>query len=96
MNYYNTVPSPCYVLEEAELLKNMAVIDRVRREAGVEIIVALKASAMWSIFPILREHSDGATASSLAEARLVFEEYGEKAHTYAPVYSESEWEELVQ
>lgn len=96
MNYYNSVPSPCYVLEEAELMKNMAVIDRVRREAGVEIIVALKASAMWSIFPILREHSDGATASSLAEARLVFEEYGKKAHTYAPVYSESEWEELVQ
>ena len=96
MNYYNTVPSPCYVLEEAELLKNMAVIDRVRREAGVEIIVALKASAMWSIFPILKEHSDGATASSLAEARLVYEEYGSRAHTYAPVYSECEWEELVR
>ncbi len=96
MNYYNTIPSPCYVLEEAELLKNMAVIDRVRREAGVEIIVALKASAMWSIFPILKEHSDGATASSLAEARLVYEEYGSRAHTYAPVYSESEWEELVR
>lgn len=96
MKYYNTVPSPCYVLEETELLKNMAVIDRVRREAGVEIIVALKASAMWSIFPILREHSDGATASSLAEARLVYEEYGHRAHTYAPVYSESEWEELMQ
>ena len=94
-NYTNIVPSPCYVLEEAELLKNMAVIDRVRHEAGVEIIVALKASAMWSIFPILREHSDGATASSLAEARLVFEEMGEKAHTYAPVYSESEWEEIM-
>ncbi|MBO5805332.1 MAG: carboxynorspermidine decarboxylase [Tidjanibacter sp.] len=96
MNYYNTVPSPCYVLEEAELLKNMAVIDRVRREAGVEIIVALKANAMWSIFPILREHSDGATASSLNEARLVYEEFGQRAHTYAPVYSESEWEELMQ
>ena len=96
LNYYNTVPSPCYVLEEAELLKNMAVIDRVRREAGVEIIVALKASAMWSIFPILREHSDGATASSLAEARLVFEEYGARAHTYAPVYSEGEWEEIMR
>ncbi|MBR4851397.1 MAG: carboxynorspermidine decarboxylase, partial [Tidjanibacter sp.] len=76
-------------------MKNMAIIDRVRREAGVEIIVALKANAMWSIFPILREHSDGATASSLAEARLVFEEYGERAHTYAPVYSDSEWEEIM-
>ena len=37
------------MLEEAELMKNMAVIDRVRREAEVEIIVALKACAMWSI-----------------------------------------------
>ena len=73
----------------------MAIIDRVRREAGVEIIVALKASAMWSIFPILSEHSDGATASSLNEARLVYEEFGSKAHTYAPVYTESEWEELA-
>ena len=95
MNYYNTVPSPCYVLEEAELMKNMAIIDRVRREAGVEIIVALKASAMWSIFHILKEHSDGATASSLAEARLVYEEMGQRAHTYAPVYSEGEWEEIM-
>ncbi|MBR1957868.1 MAG: carboxynorspermidine decarboxylase [Tidjanibacter sp.] len=95
MTYYNTVPSPCYVLEEAELMKNMAVIDRVRREAEVEIIVALKACAMWSIFPTLRQHSDGATASSLAEARLVYEEYGQRAHTYAPVYSEVEWEEIM-
>ena len=95
MTYYNTVPSPCYVLEEAELMKNMSVIDRVRKEAEVEIIVALKACAMWSIFPTLREHSDGATASSLAEARLVYEEYGQRAHTYAPVYTDSEWEELM-
>lgn len=76
-------------------MKNMAIIDRVRREAGVEIIVALKASAMWSIFHILKEHSDGATASSLAEARLVYEEMGQRAHTYAPVYSEGEWEEIM-
>ena len=76
-------------------MKNMAVIDRVRKEAEVEIIVALKACAMWSIFPTLREHSDGATASSLAEARLVYEEYGQRAHTYAPAYTDSEWEELM-
>lgn len=96
MNFDRTdIPSPCYLLDENLLMNNLAVIDRVRREAGVEIIVALKACAMWSIFPILREHSDGATASSLNEARLVFEEYGHRAHTYAPVYSEGEFEELM-
>ncbi len=89
------VPSPCYVLHEGMLAENMEVIDRVRREAGVEVIVALKANAMWSIFPELRRHSDGATASSLAEARLVFEEYGARAHTYAPVYTEGEVEEIL-
>lgn len=90
------VPSPCYVLDEDALMGNLAVIDRVHREAGVEIIVALKACAMWSIFPILREHSDGATASSVAEARLVFDKYGHKAHTYAPVYTSREFPEIMR
>lgn len=93
---FSKVPSPCYVLDEQLLMQNLATIDRVRRESGAEIIVALKACAMWSIFPTLAQHSDGATASSLAEARLVYEEYGERAHTYAPVYTECEIEELMQ
>lgn len=92
----SSVPSPCYVLHETLLAANMEVIDKVRRATGAEIIVALKANAMWSIFPELRKHSDGATASSLAEARLVFEEYGIPAHTYAPVYTEGEIGEILQ
>lgn len=93
---FSKVPSPCYVLDKQLLMQNLATIDRVRRESGAEIIVALKACAMWSIFPTLAQHSDGATASSLAEARLVYEEYGRQAHTYAPVYTEREIEELMQ
>ena len=92
---FSTVPSPCYVLHTALLQENMQVIDKVRHSTKAEIILALKANAMWSIFPVLRQHSDGATASSLAEARLVFEEYGSKAHTYAPVYSEDEIDEIL-
>ena len=84
---FQKLPSPCFVLDEQLLDRNLAVIDRVRRESGAEVIVALKACAMWSIFPELAQHSDGATASSLAEARLVFEEFGRPAHTYAPVYT---------
>lgn len=93
---FSKVPSPCYLLDEALLEQNLALIDRVRREAEVEIIVALKACAMWSIFPTLAQHSDGATASSAAEARLVFEEYGAPAHTYAPVYTDRNIEEILR
>ena len=83
------------MLDEQLLDRNLAVIDRVRRESGAEVIVALKACAMWSIFPELAQHSDGATASSLAEARLVFEEFGRPAHTYAPVYTDRNIEEIL-
>ena len=92
---FSTVPSPCYVLHTALLQENMQVIDKVSHSTKAEIILALKANAMWSIFPVLKQHSDGATASSLAEARLVFEEYGDKTHTYAPVYTEEEIDELL-
>ena len=92
---FSQVPSPCYVLHTDLLKSNMEVIDKVRRATQAEIIVALKACAMWSIFPELKKHSDGATASSLAEARLVYEEYGEKTHTYAPVYMPEEIDEIL-
>ena len=89
------LPSPAYVLHETLLEDNLRTIDKVRKATGAEIIVALKANAMWSIFPELKKHSDGATASSLAEARLVFEEYGSPAHTYAPVYTMGEIDEIL-
>ncbi len=93
---FEGVTSPCYILDEQLLLENLAIIDHVRRSSGAEIIVALKANAMWSIFPQLAAHSDGATASSVAEARLVFEEFGSPAHTYAPVYTDSSIEEIIK
>lgn len=93
---FSKLPSPCYVLDEALLDRNLAVIDRVRHATGAEIIVALKACAMWRIFPTLALHSDGATASSSAEARLVMEEYGRPAHTYAPTYTDRNIDEILR
>ncbi|MFI3259528.1 MAG: carboxynorspermidine decarboxylase [Rikenellaceae bacterium] len=92
----NSVPSPCYLLSERALMANLELIDRVRKLSGAEVIVALKASAMWSIFPLLAAHSDGATASSLSEARLVHEEFGTLSHTYAPIYTDSEIEQILE
>ena len=91
----NEAPTPAYVIHKEMLDLNLATIDKVRREAGVEVIVALKANATWHIFPELKAHSDGATASSLAEARLVVEYMGVKAHTYAPVYTEEEIDAIL-
>jgi carboxynorspermidine decarboxylase len=70
---FNQIPSPCFVLDENLLKINLEILDLVQKEANVEIICALKGYAMWSTFPLLKQYLSGATASSLNEARLIFE-----------------------
>jgi carboxynorspermidine decarboxylase len=92
---YDQFPSPCYILDESRLRANLALIKRVQQEAGVEIILAFKGFAMWKVFPIVREYLPGATASSLHEARLCYEEMGVPAHTYAAAFIPEEFEEIM-
>jgi carboxynorspermidine decarboxylase len=95
MSYYPSIPSPCYVLEENLLIANLELLKRVQVEAGIEIICALKGFSFYHEFPLVKQYLAGATASSLHEARLAFEEMGVRPHVYSPAYLESEWEELA-
>jgi carboxynorspermidine decarboxylase len=95
MPYYPSIPSPCYVLEENLLIANLELLHRVQQEAGMEIICALKGFSFYHEFPLIKQYLAGATASSLHEARLAYEEMGVKPHVYSPAYLESEWVELV-
>ncbi len=90
------IPSPCFVLDEALLRENLRLIDRVQREAGVSVILAFKGFSMWSAFPIVREYLPSATASSLNEARLCYEEMKVKAHTYAVAYLPGEFTKILK
>ena len=58
------IPSPCYVMEEALLRRNLELIRSVAQRAEVEIILAFKAFALWKSFPIFREYIRHTTASS--------------------------------
>lgn len=92
---YNSFPSPCYIMDEELLRKNLTLIKNVALQAEVEIILAFKSFAMWRSFPVFREYINHSTASSLYEARLALEEFGSKAHTYSPAYTEDEFEEIL-
>jgi carboxynorspermidine decarboxylase len=83
----NKVPSPCFVMEEELLRKNLSLIKSVKERAGVNIILAFKAFAMWKSFPIIREYVPYSTASSVYEAQLAYEEMGSLAHTFSPAYT---------
>lgn len=93
---YSKILSPSYVLDEARLRNNLELIKRVKESAGVEIILAFKAFALWKVFPIIREYISFSTASSYSEARLAVEEFGNPAHTYSPAYSEEEFPEIIK
>ena len=89
------MPTPIYIIEEKKLRRNLALIASVAAKADIEVILAFKAFALWKTFPIFREYISSTTASSLAEARLAFEEFGAPAHTYSPAYTDEEFDEIV-
>ena len=92
---FDQAPSPCYLLELAKLRANLELIDRVQRETGCTIILALKGFAMWSAFPLVGEYLSGCSASSYNEARLARERFGGHVHLYAPAYTEGEFPSLL-
>ena len=93
---FTQFPSPCYIMEEELLRKNLCLIKSVADRVGVEIILAFKSFAMWRSFPIFREYVEHSTASSVYEARLALEEFGSKAHTYSPAYTEQDFPEIMR
>ena len=93
---FSQIPSPCFVLDEQILEDNLRLIASVKARAGIEIILAFKGFAMWSVFPQVKKYIHSTTASSLNEACLAFCEFGTPAHTYAPVYTEKDFPEILK
>ncbi|MBR6745806.1 MAG: carboxynorspermidine decarboxylase [Muribaculaceae bacterium] len=91
----STLPTPFYIVYEDKLRKNLDLIDRVRREAGVEIIMAFKANALWRTFGIFREYGFKSTASSINEMRLGNDELGHRVHAYCPAYTPATINEYI-
>ncbi|MCU7804651.1 MAG: carboxynorspermidine decarboxylase [Candidatus Thiodiazotropha sp. (ex Lucinoma borealis)] len=91
-----TLPSPCYLLKASKLRKNLQLIDQVQQASGCTIILALKAFAMWSAFPIVGEYLLGCSASSHNEARLARQHFGGHVHLYAPAYSATDFPSLLK
>ncbi|MEI7435444.1 MAG: carboxynorspermidine decarboxylase [bacterium] len=88
-------PSPSFVVDEAQLNRNLAILDEVQQRTGARVLLALKGFAMWPLFPGLRRVLRGASASSLHEARLASEEFGGELHVYAPAYRDDEFDALL-
>ncbi|MEM8813832.1 MAG: carboxynorspermidine decarboxylase [Pseudomonadota bacterium] len=89
------VPSPCYVVDEARIAANLAILRDVADRSGARILLALKAFSMFALAPLVRSHLHGTCASGLFEARLGREEFGGAVHTYGAAYREADIERIL-
>ena len=76
-------PTPYYIVYEDKLRRNLDLISHVASEAGVKIIMAFKANALWRTFGVMREYGVASTASSLNEMWLANEELAREKNALA-------------
>ncbi|MDE7278436.1 MAG: hypothetical protein K2N26_01760 [Oscillospiraceae bacterium] len=92
----SNLPTPCYVVDEALLRKNLEILKSVQDRTGCKILLAQKAFSMYSTYPLIGKYLAGTTASGLFEARLGREEMpNREVHVYSPAYKKSEFEEII-
>jgi carboxynorspermidine decarboxylase len=92
----NRVPSPCFVVDEMAVRRNLATLKDVGDRAGAKVLLALKAFSMWSLAGMVGEYLDGVCASGLWEARLAREHYRGHLTTYSPAYKREDLPEILR
>ena len=90
------VPSPCFVVDEVAIRRNLEILAHVQQASGAKILLALKAFSMFSLAPLISRYLSGTCASGLYEARLGHEEFGGEVHTFSAAYTEADLEEILQ
>ena len=90
------LPTPCYVVDEARIIKNLELLRYVQQETGCHILLAQKCFSMFRLYPLMGEYLAGTTASGIFEARLGHEEMGKENHVFAPAFKSEDMRELVQ
>ena len=89
------LPSPCYVIDEKVIQRNLDILHDVGERSGARVLAALKAFSMWSLAPLYRDRLWGTCASGLHEARLAAEFYAGEVHVYSAAFGAGDLDELL-
>ena len=87
--------TPYYLIDESLLLKNLKLMEDIKKRSGCKILLAQKAFSMYALYPLMSKYLDGTTASGLYEARLGYEHFGKEVHVYAPAYKDEDFVEIL-
>lgn len=92
---FSSLPTPCFVVDEARLTRNLEILKDVADRSGAKILLAQKAFSMFSLYPLIARYLSGTTASGLHEARLGREEFPGEVHVFSPAYPPHEFDQLL-
>ena len=92
---FSIYETPCFVVDEVLLKKNLEILSRVQKLAGAKILLALKSFSMYNTADLIKQYLTGTCASSPHEARLGKEEFGGEVHSFAAAYSDKDFDELI-
>lgn len=91
------LPTPCYVIDEVALIKNLEILKTVEQNTGCHILLAQKAFSSYCTYPLISKYISGTTSSGIFEARLAHEEMnGSEIHVFSPAYKDEDFEELLK
>ncbi len=90
------VPSPCFVVDEVSLEKNLRILAHISQATDTHILLALKAFSMYAFAPLISRYLAGVCASGLYEARLGHEEFKGQISTFSPGYTQENITPIAQ
>jgi carboxynorspermidine decarboxylase len=91
-----TVETPSFIIDIEKLEKNLTILEGIKKRTSCKILFAIKAFAMFKVFPMIRKKLDGICASSQDEARLGREEFNKEVHTHCVAYSQAAMASILQ
>ncbi|MCT4610597.1 MAG: carboxynorspermidine decarboxylase [Pelagimonas sp.] len=89
------VPTPCFVVDEVAVERNLRILRDVSDRSGAHVLAALKAFSMYALAPLVGRYLSGTCASGIYEARLGREEYGGEVATFCAGYKAQDMDEIL-
>ena len=93
----SSLPTPCYLLDKAQLRRNGEILLGVQKRTGCKILLAQKAFSNFDCYPVLAPYLAGTEASGLYESRLGKEALPDKEnHVFCAAFRADEFQELLR
>lgn len=91
----NNIITPCYIIDETKLRRNLEILHGVEQRTGAKILLAQKAFSCYHFYPLIGQYISGTACSGLYEAKLGYECMGKENHVFSAAYREEEIDEII-